>query len=49
MNPNTVQIQPASIQFALGCDVSKATVTLFDSSNGNTVTVETPQLHSRPS
>ncbi|MGV2069128.1 IS110 family RNA-guided transposase [Agrobacterium sp. 22-226-1] len=40
MNPNTVQIQSASIQFALGCDVSKATVTLFDSSNGRTVTVE---------
>jgi transposase len=38
MNPNTPEIQPALIQCVLGCDVSKETVTVFDSATGKTVT-----------
>ncbi|NTZ63876.1 IS110 family transposase [Agrobacterium tumefaciens] len=38
MTKNTPEIQPA-IRFALGCDVSKHTVTIFDSNTAKTVTV----------
>lgn len=40
MDPNTAQIQPAPIQFALGFDVSKATITVFDTSTSKIVTLE---------
>jgi len=38
MNPHAAEIQSAPIQSALGCDVSKDTVTLFDSATGKTIT-----------
>lgn len=44
MGLNTEQIQPQLIQFALGFDVSKATITFFDTHSGEICTLENSKV-----